>query len=1010
MYIDDIEVICADCSPTHTVVGFSPDNGPENTLVTITGTGFTTLSTVRFNGAAATIEYQSATELTVTVPAGASTGVITVTEAMCDVTSSSNFTLITSEDNGCEGGVSASDLFISEITDSTYGSMTYVEIYNGTGVAVNLADYALEIAYNGNSNNTDIATLSGTIANGDVHVVRTSTAGFVCTTPGGDGSYADQVANGLSGIDSAKNESDCITLFRNTSAVDVWGDCADKNWRENLGAAIGNEGFNFRRLTSASFPGTAFSLADWNILDWSDGSSSSTCNENDYSNIGAYASGFPPTITVQPSASGICDLNLELTVSAIEGYIGSNGLAYQWFSHAPGDSDWNLLTDGVDFYGSTTASLGINSLQDYIDYQFYCQVRENDGNCFSATVATRPNPPRTTWNGSGWDSGVPDISTIAIIDGNFDTITGGAQDSFSACSLIINASNTVVIRNGDYIEVDKDILVRGSTADNPNIVELTLEPGAAIVQNGDGGAAGTFTLESGARVRVIKQTAPLDNWYEYTYWSSPVSGVTVESAFPDTPSDRIYRFVAQNFSDNCSEINNTNTCTPGVKDDIDDAPPYDWQNFPSGVMETGRGYAATYSLFAPYPNILGTATFEAAAFNTGDIDVIIQRDDAVTDDNNWNLVGNPYPSAISAQAFLTENTAAIDGNPGGAIQGAIFLWSHNTAPNADASGNEVENFSQSDYAVINGVSGTAGGDGVQPQGYIPSGQGFFIAYDQSASGPTNTIRFKNSMRDNGNNNQFFQAPDNDIVVADDNAQSSISDKNRLWIDLHSDNGVFNQVSVAYSDGATDGYDGWYYDAPKNLSTGAHAILYSIIPDQEQKFAIQGKSIQSLTPDETIPLGFYNSISAPTLFSLSLNNFEGSFLSEERIYLKDHYSTIIHDLKSSDYCFTSDPGEFQDRFEIVFTDNSLSLDDEQYTVGGITVHEDQNGDLQVHIRSSSSVKILEISDMLGRRFFSINHPGTGLFRIDGSRLSQSTYIVRAMLADGRQLVKKAVKRL
>ncbi|MBT8257368.1 MAG: lamin tail domain-containing protein, partial [Bacteroidia bacterium] len=39
MYIDDIEVVCVDCTPTHTVTGFSPDSGPENTYVTITGTG-----------------------------------------------------------------------------------------------------------------------------------------------------------------------------------------------------------------------------------------------------------------------------------------------------------------------------------------------------------------------------------------------------------------------------------------------------------------------------------------------------------------------------------------------------------------------------------------------------------------------------------------------------------------------------------------------------------------------------------------------------------------------------------------------------------------------------------------------------------------------------------------------------------------------------------------------------------------------------------------------------------
>lgn len=35
------------------------------------------------------------------------------------------------------------DLFISEVTDHNTGSLTYVELYNGTGAAVDLANYKL---------------------------------------------------------------------------------------------------------------------------------------------------------------------------------------------------------------------------------------------------------------------------------------------------------------------------------------------------------------------------------------------------------------------------------------------------------------------------------------------------------------------------------------------------------------------------------------------------------------------------------------------------------------------------------------------------------------------------------------------------------------------------------------------------------------------------------------------------------------------------------------------------
>ncbi|NNK73582.1 MAG: hypothetical protein HKO94_10355 [Flavobacteriaceae bacterium] len=1011
MYIDDIEVVCVDCTPTHTISGFTPTEGPENTFVTITGTGFTAASTVFFNGASAVIHSQTNTELVVIVPSGASSGVISINESACNITTSSDFTLLNSVDANCEGGVSASELFISEITDSTYGSMTYVEIYNGTGAAVNLADYEIEITYNGNSNNTDIVTLSGTLANGDVHVIRTSTAGYTCAVPGGDGSYADQIANGLNGIDSAKNDSDCITLYKNSSPIDVWGDCTDKNWRENLGVSIGNEGFDFRRLATATFPSMTFDLSDWTILDWADGSSNTTCNENDYSDIGNFASGFPPSITTNPSTSANCDLSTNLNITATEGYAGGNSLIYNWFYHPPGDSVWTVVTDGSDYSGSTTNTLTINNVLNHFDYQYYCEVWEDDMACSQASAATRLDVQRTTWNGATWDNGVPDLNTIAIIDGDYDTGIGGLQDSFSACSLIIKASNQVVVRNGDYIEIDKDVLVNGSTSDASNIVELTIETRGSFVQNGDGINSGNFTLGSGARARVIKQTALLDNWYEYTYWSSPVIGETVESAFPDTPSNRRFRFDAQNFSDDCAEIANSNTCNPGVKDDIDDAAPYDWVNIPNGLMETGRGYAATYSLFAPYPNLIGSATFEAGAFNTGDIDVAIYRDNTVTDDNNWNLIGNPYPSAISAQQFLTENTALIEGNPGGSIQGAIFLWSHDTAPDGDTSGNEVLNFSQSDYAVINGAAGTAGGDGLSPNPYIPSGQGFFIAYDQSAgvaSDTQNTVSFKNSMREIGNNTQFFEANENIQFFDSQETNEILTDKNTLWINLTSDNGVFNQIAVAYLEGATDHYDGWYYDAPKNLSTGAYSLLYSIIPGDYQKFAVQGKSLDALNQSEIIPLGFESSIEVATIYKLSLPDYNGNFLENNDIYLKDNYSDIIYNLKDSDYNFTSEPGIFNDRFEIVFTNETLGLDDTEVR-NGLIVYEDTNGVFNIKVSDANRISAIEVTDLLGRYVYRIDGLETVHHQFDGLKLSQATYLIRVSLENGVVLTKKVVKR-
>jgi len=79
------------------ITSFSPSSGAVGETVTITGTGYsTTVSdmTVKFNGTTASISSATSTTLVVTVPSGATTGPITVTENGETVTSTSDFTVI----------------------------------------------------------------------------------------------------------------------------------------------------------------------------------------------------------------------------------------------------------------------------------------------------------------------------------------------------------------------------------------------------------------------------------------------------------------------------------------------------------------------------------------------------------------------------------------------------------------------------------------------------------------------------------------------------------------------------------------------------------------------------------------------------------------------------------------------------------------------------------------------------------------------------------------------------
>lgn len=77
-----------------TISGFTPNSGSVGTPVTIFGTNFVGASSLKFNGATATFTVDTPTQITTTVPAGATNGPIAITTPGGVVTTSSNFTVL----------------------------------------------------------------------------------------------------------------------------------------------------------------------------------------------------------------------------------------------------------------------------------------------------------------------------------------------------------------------------------------------------------------------------------------------------------------------------------------------------------------------------------------------------------------------------------------------------------------------------------------------------------------------------------------------------------------------------------------------------------------------------------------------------------------------------------------------------------------------------------------------------------------------------------------------------
>ncbi|MFZ4106128.1 CUB domain-containing protein, partial [Flavobacterium sp.] len=180
------------------------------------------------------------------------------------------------------GAQTPTDLFISEATDSNSGSLSYVELYNGTGASINLSNYSIKTSNNGNAYGFTLPLNNVNIASGSTYVVALGNDSSCSSIFGGDGSLGVQ-SSGSGSVNFTVNGNDHYGLFNGTTLIDSWGTFGDNNWAPS---SIGNEGADFRRKSTISpLPNTTYNNNDWDILDYA---GSSICANNDYSNIGLY--------------------------------------------------------------------------------------------------------------------------------------------------------------------------------------------------------------------------------------------------------------------------------------------------------------------------------------------------------------------------------------------------------------------------------------------------------------------------------------------------------------------------------------------------------------------------------------------------------------------------------------------------------------------------------------------------------------------------------------------------
>lgn len=538
-------------------------------------------------------------------------------------------------------------------------------------------------------------------------------------------------------------------------------------------------------------------------------------------------------------------------------WIGVNG-ATGYRIDVSTTSDFSTILPEYDniFVASPSTTKLVLGLTPSTDYYYRVRAEGNSSsgpvtsdNSNVIMVSTTSEPTFVAvWTINGWLENIePTIEYDVILDYHFvsDDNNTTLQE---AKSLTLNEGYTFTLVSGHYLTVN-DNIINNSSPDS-----FIIQSNANLNQLDDSAPANEGEI-------TVRRFSSAIFRLDYTMWSSPVQGTqTLKEFSPSTVNNRFYDYDSS--SDVFSLIDPLATVfSPGSG--------YLIRVRNNHVENNGTNSPATWlGSFVGLPN-------------NGDITVPLS-----TSGQGYNLVGNPYPSVISAELLIDQN---IDN-----IEPTLHFWRRTN--NASGTGD-----TGSFYAVYSPLGGTAPSESSEePNSFIQVGQGFLV----QAIGTE--LIFNNSMKIRDNfENQFFRSSNLNEI-----------EKHRVWLNLTNNNGVFSQLLVGYVAGATnekDRFDGRYIN-------DSEVALTSLINNEE--YVIQGRSLP-FSAEDTIPLGF--KVVTAGEYTISLSKMDGLFEAGQLVYLEDTFTTTIHNLSASDYTFSAESGDFKNRFVLRFTNETMSIE-------------------------------------------------------------------------------------
>lgn len=635
---------------------------------------------------------------------------------------------------------------------------------------------------------------------------------------------------------------------------------------------------------------------------------------------------------------------------------------------------------------SVTTSFSITSVTD----AFGCSSN-SESNPITVTVkeeALWTGITSTDWNtASNWECNIlPTLqANVTIPSGliNYPILSSG--NNGLANDLIIEAGASVLISN-NWIRIAGDlqnsgifnvengsVSFEGTTVQNissgaffqDNVLNLNIKNSAGVTSNANirvlnslkveegvfntgnslllvSDSSGTAYIDgtgNGQVAGIVSMQRYLSNPFGYKYFSTPFQNSTVAD-------------LASNFN-----LTNSETGFPHLYEYLEnrkDSAGNDltgWQKYldTNATLKPGFGYAINPS------GVTDTLTLQLSGqVNNGTLGILLENNNGFYT-NGFNLVGNPYPSPINWNLMVP----TLEG-----VDNAIHFFTA-TAGNR---------YTGTYTSYVDGIST----DG-RSSSIIPSMQGFFVRVSDPANAvypSTATLQFTNAFRTGNQAQQSYYKSKNKAEVPQIRLTAAFKGEK-----------LTDATVIYFRNGGTPEFEK-DIDAQKILNTAIDVPSFYSLSTKEEKLSINAVSGFDIETME-IPLGISTERSGEITLVLSDNN---TIFPSLHIYLRDNKKKVLKNLDDNPvYSFTSQKGENNDRFVLLFSSKKLSTAEIALATEDFMVYnQNKNIVVRLNLLKDNKGKVI-LSNMSGQVLQS--QTGSGKEEIRFSRiLATGVYFV------------------